>query len=306
MSVDIVKKIEKIADPSLKDILLYIIEQIETIREEMLTKKEFRDFVRNNDENFKKVWKAIKELSEAQKRTEKRLDKLNQRVDGLNQRVDGLTQRVDGLNQRVDGLTQRVDGLTQRVDGLTQRVDGLTEAQKRIEKRLDQLTERVDGLTEAQKRIEKRLEGVIRKQEVMWKEQKAMRKEIGGLAHSIGYFLEDRAYRGLPGILKERFDIEVTQPLRRIHVETGRNRYAEINVFGKGIREGKELYIIGECKVRLTRKDVNKFLKTLEKVGDRWEGEKFIIIVAYHVTPSIEQYVKDKGLNLIHSFELPV
>ncbi len=299
MSVDIVKKIEKIADPSLKDILLYIIEQIETIREEMLTKKEFRDFVRNNDENFKKVWKAIKELSEAQKRTEKRLDKLNQRVDGLNQRVDGLTQRVDGL-------TQRVDGLNQRVDGLTQRVDGLTEAQKQTEKRLDQLTERVDGLTEAQKRIEKRLEGVIRKQEVMWKEQKAMRKEIGGLAHSIGYFLEDRAYRGLPGILKERFDIEVTQPLRRIHVETGRNRYAEINVFGKGIREGKELYIIGECKVRLTRKDVNKFLKTLEKVGDRWEGEKFIIIVAYHVTPSIEQYVKDKGLNLIHSFELPV
>ncbi len=90
----------------------------------------------------------VRELGEAQRRTEQRLEELTQRVDQLTQRVDQLTQRVDQLTQRVDQLTQRVDELTQRVDQLTQRVDQLAEAQRRTEEALAHLARRVDGLTD--------------------------------------------------------------------------------------------------------------------------------------------------------------
>jgi len=60
----------------------------------------------------------VRELAEAQQRTEVHLDALTQRLDALAQRVDALAQRVDALAEHVDALTQRVDALAVRVDAV--------------------------------------------------------------------------------------------------------------------------------------------------------------------------------------------
>jgi len=73
---------------------------------------------------------VVRELAEAQRRTEEELHTLAGRVDQLAQRVDDLTQRVNDLAQRVDDLTQRVDGLALRVDQLTEEVRALVTWQK--------------------------------------------------------------------------------------------------------------------------------------------------------------------------------
>ncbi len=112
---------------------------------------------------------ALRQLAEAQARTEGSLASLAQRVDALGQRLDTLTQqvealaaaqvaaeqhlatltqRVDDLTARLDTLTQRVDDLTARLDTLTQRVDDLTARLEALTQRVDDLTQRVDTLTQ--------------------------------------------------------------------------------------------------------------------------------------------------------------
>jgi len=121
----------------------------------------------------------VRDLADAQRRTEQRLEELIQRVDQLTQQVDQLTQQVDQLTQRLDQLTQRVnqltqqvdqltqrlDQLTQRVDQLTQRVDQLTQRLDQLTQRVDQLTQRVDQLAEAQRRTEEALAQLTRRVE---------------------------------------------------------------------------------------------------------------------------------------------
>ncbi|MEJ5252425.1 MAG: hypothetical protein HPY54_09030 [Chthonomonadetes bacterium] len=81
----------------------------------------------------------VRELAEAQKQTDKRLDRtaaileqLTQRVDTLAEKVNQLTIRLDELTERVNQLTIRLDELTERVDQLTQRVDALVTWANRI------------------------------------------------------------------------------------------------------------------------------------------------------------------------------
>jgi hypothetical protein len=40
-------------------------------------------------------------------------------------------------------------------------------------------------------------------------------KQLGGLSMTVGYQLEDRAYRFLPGLLRRDYEIELEEPLRR-------------------------------------------------------------------------------------------
>lgn len=98
--------------PSIRREIIKIVD--ERIREAHITR-----------EDFSELKNIVKELAEAQRRTE----------DGLTQ----LTLRVDQLTLRLDQLTARVDQLTVRLDQLTIRVDQLAEAQKRTEHALQLL-----------------------------------------------------------------------------------------------------------------------------------------------------------------------
>ncbi|HDH99662.1 MAG TPA: hypothetical protein ENF74_01585 [Firmicutes bacterium] len=102
---------------------------------------------------------VVRELAEAQRRTEEELHTLAGRVDQLAQRVDDLAQRVDDLTQRVNDLAQRVNDLTQRVNDLTQRVNDLTQRVDGLALRVDQLTEEVRALVTWQKGEAGRREG---------------------------------------------------------------------------------------------------------------------------------------------------
>ncbi len=264
VKASLMRKLESIEDPKLRDVLISFLEEAERIIGETITRKEFQEFVATTNENFDRVWKAIGKLTEAQLKTEERLNQ--------------LTARVDKLAERVDQLTERVDKLTERVDQLAQRMDELAEAQLKTEKRLEKLIG----------------------------EHKKTREHLGGLSNAFGYVLEDRAIRGLPEILKTRFNIELTQPLKRDYIETGTGRAIEVNLFGKGRIDGKELTILGECKAQLRKRDIDKFLNHVKSLEKYLPGDKFLVIVTYQTPPQVRKYVKEKGLKLVFSYELPL
>ena len=178
-----------------------------------------------------------------------------------------------------------------------QRIEELAVAQKKTEERVDILTERLDKLTEevrelaaAQKETE---------QEVM-----KLAKQVGGLSHSVGYFLEDKIIPKLPGLLKEEYNFEKVYEMKRTNIEYEDGRYDEVNIFGEGERDGKEVIIIGECKVNLSKNDIYHLEKKIERIQRKFKKEIFKIIVAAHCSPHTEKLVKEKNIEFIHSYEL--
>jgi uncharacterized phage infection (PIP) family protein YhgE len=231
---------------------------------ETVKKSDFDNFVKSTEENFNRVWKAIEELAEAQKRTE-------------------------------------------------QRVEELAEAQKKTEQRLDSLTLKVEELAEAQKRTEQRVEELAeaqRKTEIevakLAKGLQETRGELGGLSKSMSYAFENEAFRKLPDFLKEKYGIEIKEKL--IREEIGGK---EINIFGKARKDGVDLFVIGESKLRLDEKrdkrikDVFDELEEKVKAVKREYGEKEVvkILITHYATKGFLSKAKEKGIIIVQSFE---
>jgi len=196
--------------------------------------------------------------------------------------------REQGENLKI--LTQRVDQLTEDVRKLTQRVDQLTEDVRILTQRVDQLTEDVRKLTGEMVKVK----GDI----------KDLRKQVGGLSITVGYTLENEAYRYLPALFKRDYSLEVVEPLVRTFVRDEKGRYLEVNIFGKGRREGREVVILGEAKAQLSRQDVDRFLRKKVKPLEKVFPERFLVLVTHMISaPGVEEYVRQKGIALYYSYQ---
>ena len=229
-SAKFIRKIEKL-EPDLRDVLFAFIDELEMQRVESVNKEDFRE-----------LKGIVKDLAEAQKRTEKR-------------------------------------------------VEELAEAQKRTEKR-------VEELAEAQKQTEKEIKTLI-------KEHKETREQLGGLAMGFGYQLEDLAYKKLPELLEKDPGITIKDGLKRTYLKDNEGEFIEVNIFGKGEKQGKVVTIIGEAKAQLSKKKVDEFLrKKIMRLDGLYENV-FKIIVTYMITsPDVEAYVKEKEIALYYSYNL--
>ena len=173
-----------------------------------------------------------------------------------------------------------------------ERVKELAEAQKRTEERLNELAE-------AQKRTEEELEKLVR-------EHRKTREHLGGLTHTVGYILEDRAYRGLPQLLERDFGLHLLAPLRREYVELSPGRYEEVNILGRARKDGRELLVMGECKSQLKKADIDRFLRAVRRVEKVLPGERVLIVVTYQASPPVKDYAEKRGVRVYFSYEMPL
>jgi len=198
----------------------------------------------------------------------------------------------------------------ERLNQLAQRVDQLAIAQQKTEERLNQLAQRVDQLTIAQQKTEERLNQLTEAQEKTEKEIRSLtitvrriQKELGGLSHSVGFDLENRAYKALPKLLKEKFGLEVKDRLLRKFIEYPEGKEEEINIFGKAKKNGKIVYIIGESKTHLSLKDVDRFKKRIMRIEKVIKEEKFPIFVVHSASPRIVKYAENNGFSVFFSYD---
>jgi len=279
VSVALIRKITEIEEPQLRDILLAILEEMERQRaqwEESITRREFLEFGKKMEESFRQVWNSINELTQAQKRTE---------------------ERVEELAQAQKRTEERVEELAEAQKRTEKRVEELAEAQQESERRLTRLEKAVEDLAQAQKRTEEELQKLI-------KEHKETRSQLGGLAMTVGYRLEDEAFKALPRLLREDYKIEVKGRLKRQYVADRDGRLLEVNIFGHATKEGKPVVIIGEGKSQLSAKDINRFIQGKLK---RFEGvfdDIFPVMVTYMISsPDVEDYANKKGIALYYSYD---
>ncbi len=161
-------------------------------------------------------------------------------------------------------------------DGLKAIVKELAEAQTRTEEALQKLTE----------------------------EQGEARKQLGGISMTIGYTLENEAFKALPGLLQRDFGIIVRGKPKRKYVTDNKGKSIEVNIIGEATKEGKEIVIVGETKSQLSKNDVDSFVR---RKLNRLEGvfEEMFPVLVTHMTSSydVEEYAKEKGIALYYSYD---
>ena len=122
-------------------------------------------------------------LAEAQRRTEERLENLTARVDALAEAQRRTEERLESLAAHVDNLTVRVDALAEKLESLTARVDALTERLENLTARVDSLTARVDSLTE-------RLENLTARVDALAEAQRRTEERLESLAARVDALAE--------------------------------------------------------------------------------------------------------------------
>ncbi len=180
----------------------------------------------------------------------------------------------------------------------------LAEAQKRTE-------QKVEELAEAQKRTEQMVKELAAVQMETAKEVRTLaeglndtRQQLGGLSRSFSYAFENEAYRCLPKVLQEKYGYMVT--LKVVRAEVGGK---EINFFGNAVKDGTNVYIVGESKIRLDdsmwRSGVFEELEEKVEAVKKSYGDVNIvrILVTHFATISFITEAEKRGILVIQSHE---
>ncbi len=218
--------------------------------------------------------------------------------------LKGIVQQLAEAQKRTEA---RVEELAEAQKRTEARVEELAEAQKRTEERVDTLALRMEELAEAQKRTEARVEELTEVVQGLAIDQKETRQLLGNLTHTIGYTLEDRAYRSLPALLERDYGIRLVNGLVRRYVTDNRGNKVEINVFGRGTRNGDEVTIIGESKSQLSQNDIDRFLsRRVARLRDQFPNI-FPLFITYMVSDEeVEEYARDQGIALYYSYQFDI
>ena len=233
---------------------------------------------------------VVKALAVAQARAEERLEGVESRMEGVESRMD----RVEAALERLEAAQARSEKRLDRVEATLER---LAAAQARSEERLDRVEATLERLAAAQARTEEALEKLTEAHD-------ETRKQLGGLSHTVGYILENEAYRALPALLKADHGIEVEDRLIRTYLTTDRGYPVEVNIFGRGRKNGREVVILGESKSQLSAKHIDHFIQgRLTRLEPLFE-DVFAVLVTHMISsPAVADYAQERGIALYYSYQ---
>ena len=190
-------------------------------------------------------------------------------------------------------LKDIVKDLGVKVGALADAQKELAEAQKRTEKELHELAE-------VQKRTEKELHELV-------VDHKETRRQLGGIADTVGYGLEDKIIPFMPDFVKKNYGMEATC-VERKNIVYPNGRFDELNIYVEGTKDGKDAFVVGECKSQPGKKDIDKFHEIIERVKTVLKGEIFLFMVGYSFDPEVESYSRENypqiGLVKSYTFDL--
>ncbi|MBU1487010.1 hypothetical protein KKH56_03025 [bacterium] len=160
----------------------------------------------------------------------------------------------------------------------------------------------VKGLAEAQKRTEIEVQKTQIGVQKLVGGLRETNQNLGGLSRSMGYALENEVYRMLPTLLKNNYDIELKEKLIRTEIDG-----KEINILGRAKRNGKDVLVVGEVKIRLDdrrKKDIfNELEEKVQAVKVKYKEEPIRMLITHYATKGFMNKAKDEGVIVIQSFE---
>ena len=200
------------------------------------------DYVTRGD--FQALTSVVRELAEAQQRTEVRMEELADAQRGLAAAQERTEARMEGL-AAAQGRTEA-------------RMESLAAAQERTEARME-------SLAAAQERTEARMEELAEAQREFTWAMRDTRKQLGGLAQSVGYGLEAYAMERIPRILSRQmpFVEEASGPEQFVSASGVED---DVDVVVRGTLAGRPVVFLCEAKTNITPQEVRDFLPTVDRV----------------------------------------
>jgi hypothetical protein len=221
--------------------------------------------------------------------------------------IKKLERTPPELRQVLIDLLEEVE--RQREESVTKKE--FLEFARQTEENFQKVWQTINELAEAQKRTEIRVEELAVEVKELARDIRETRKELhekidrtntqlGGLSDSVAYALENEAYRRLPVLLKERYGIEVIDKVIRTEIAG-----EEINIFAKGHRDGRDVLIVGETKLKLQSisdlKQLNEKIKAVEK---EHKGVEIVsLIITHYARPGVLERAEEKDIIIVQSYD---
>lgn len=170
-------------------------------------------------------------------------------------------------------------------------------AQTASEARFARIEATLAEVAEAQRRNELEIRRLT-------EEMRETRKQLGGLATTVGYSLENRAYQALPALLARDYGLMIEERLKRRFIQDKQGQYIEVNIFGQARRNGQTVTIIGESKSQLSKNEVDNFIR---RKLSRLQGvypDLFPVLVTHMITSwDVEEYARNRGIAVYYSYD---
>jgi hypothetical protein len=189
-------------------------------------------------------------------------------------------------------------------------LERLAVAQARTEEQIGKLEAALERLAVAQARTEEQIRELTTAQREtsmavaqLAKGLDDLRKQVGGLSETVGGDIEDIAYIVLHDVLKREFGWDVGVLERTWKTWNGETE--EVNVFGQAtdpMRTARTIWIVGEAKHNLTVRDVERFIRVVERARQNLTGEIFPVCFCYRARPEVVAEIKKAGLRLVYSY----
>lgn len=225
-----------------------------------------RSLVKAGD--FNELKEIVRDLAEAQQRTETRVGELVAAQQRTETRMEELATTQATMQQ----------SLIEMQGAIAQLARGLDETRAQTAFKFDEMrAEMTRGFDE-------------------------LRSQTGASAQTLGYLLENEAYRNLPAWLKEHRGIEVLGRIIRQQVGD-----EEINLLVEARQGAEEVIIVGEAKGRVHLSDLGVLAGKVEAVQEAYPnlGARRIVplLVAHFAPEKVRQRAEKEGVIVVQSFE---
>ncbi len=282
---------------------------------EVLRKRLGEDGAAALSEAMQTFWQVhYQELEEAAwHRVEGRLDRIEAVIERLSEAQDRAGARLDRVEAAIERLTEaqarteaRVESLEEGQRSMQAAIERLAEAQARTEARVESLEEGQRSMQSAIERLAEAQARTDRAVEKLTTGMTALRQEVGALSENVGFGLEGIARITLPGYLERHLEIEVLGPLgeelnpRQFGPE---GQEEEFDLYGVGVRAGKDLTIVGEVKSRIYSDDVRRFLERIERVRPSLPDNHLPVLFGYNIHPRAREEAEKVGLLLVAAYQ---
>jgi hypothetical protein len=238
--------------------------------------RELAEAERRSEERTGNLQSAVEKLAEAQRRSEERIGNLQSAVEKLAEAQRRSEERIGSLQSAVERLVEAQRRSEERISSLESAVERLAEAQRRSEERIGSLESAVEKLAEAQRlseerigRLESAMERLAEQVGLLTRAHTEFKRTfdsmIGGLGARWGMQTEASFRNAMRGILDDLgFRVERYVERDKEGRVFGHPDQIELDVV---IRDGK--LILVEIKSSMSKADVYIFDKKVRFYEDR-------------------------------------
>jgi uncharacterized phage infection (PIP) family protein YhgE len=252
--------------------------------------------------------------------------RMTERFDTLAEQTQRNTEAIAGLEEQTRRNTEAIAALAEQTQRNTEAIAGLEEQTRRnieaiarheaiLERHSELIAENSRAIRALQESIEQMRQHFTERIDALERSMEAMRrhftqriddlaKQVGGLATTVGYTLENEAYKALPALLLRDHGLQVIGRLKRGYAIDAEGNAYEVNILGEAQRNGQRLTIIGESKAQLSKQEIDRFVRRKLRPLQRIYGTVFPIIVTHMTTsPDVERYAREKGVAVYYSYD---